>query len=57
MENSIHAIKMESNKEHYGHYEKSKEQVKRPVSKWRGKANKNRNKKEKMNTWRGNKFK
>lgn len=28
MENSIHTIKMESNKEHYGHYEKSKEKLK-----------------------------
>lgn len=49
MENSIHTIKMESNKEHYGHYEKSKEQVKKLChsQEWRGKANKNRNEKKK----------
>lgn len=32
MENSIHTIKMESNKGHYGRYENSKDQVKEPVS-------------------------
>ena len=57
MENSIHTIKMESNKEHYGHYENSKDQIKKPVSEWREKANKDRHRKEKMNTFRENKFK
>ena len=57
MENSSHTIKMESNKEHYGHYENSKDQIKKPVSEWREKANKDRHRKEKMNTFRENKFK
>ena len=57
MENSIHTIKMESNKGHYGRYENSKDQVKEPVSEWRGKGNKDKNRKEKMHTCRENKFK
>lgn len=61
MENSIHTIKMESSKEHYGRCKKSKrclmDQVKKPVSERRGKPNKDRNMKEKINTCRENKLK
>ena len=57
MEKSIHTIKMESNKGHYGRHENSKDQVKKPVSEWRGKANKDKNRKEKMHRCRENKFK